>query len=139
VPKGQLNLAAEGSVSAEIVEEDITKPVQVDIETETEEEIIKTPSGFDRSVAPVPGPDPEIKLPLVWNSVYPNGMKIHGIGRHELPIIACSLTIRGGTCLMTRKKQVLHNSWPQCSMKEQEIKHLRNWKKPFSFLGQVLK
>ncbi|NLA50055.1 MAG: insulinase family protein [Bacteroidales bacterium] len=99
VPKGQLNLAAEGSVSAEIVEEDITRPVQVDIETETEEEIIKTPSGFDRSVAPVPGPDPEIKLPLVWSSVYPNGMKIHGIGRHELPIIACSLTIRGGHLL----------------------------------------
>jgi zinc protease len=104
VPKGQLHLAAEGSVNAGIAEEDITRAAQVDIEADMEEEIIKTPSGFDRSAAPVPGPDPEIRLPQVWNSVFPNGMRIHGIERHELPMVSYSLTIRGGHMLDDLKK-----------------------------------
>ena len=99
VPKGQSNLVAKGSVDAEIVEEDITKATQVEIEAGTREEIIKTPGKFDRSVAPVPGPDPEIKLPVVWNSVSPNGMKIHGIEQHELPLLSYSLTVKGGHIL----------------------------------------
>ncbi len=99
VPKGQLNLAAEGSINAGIVEEDINRATQVEIGTERNERIEKTPSGFDRSVAPVPGPDPEIILPPVWSSASPNGMKIHGIEQHKLPLLAYSLTIKGGHLL----------------------------------------
>jgi len=99
VPKGQANLVANGSVNAGIVEEDVTKATQVAIVNEGPEVIEKTPSSFDRSVAPVPGPDPSITIPPVWQSEAPNGMKIYGIEQHELPLVTYSLVIRGGHSL----------------------------------------
>lgn len=100
VPKGQANLAASGSVNAGIVEEDITKATQMEVSAATtEEKIEKTPSKIDRSVAPAPGPDPEITLPVVWNSSSPNGMKINGIEQHELPLVSYSIIIKGGHML----------------------------------------
>lgn len=99
VPRGQLNLVAEGSIDAGIIEEDITRATQMEVIADTDEKIEKTPGKFDRSVAPVPGPDPEIKIPVVWNSVSPNGMKIHGIEQHELPLLTYSMIIRGGHML----------------------------------------
>ena len=99
VPKGQLDLIAEGSVDAGIVEEDITKATQVEVAAGAEEPIAKTPSKIDRSVAPVPGPDPSLTLPVVWKSDSPNGMKIYGIEHHELPLVAYSIVINGGHVL----------------------------------------
>jgi zinc protease len=99
VPKGQVNLVADGSVNAGIVEEDVTKATQVAIVNEGPEVIEKTPSSFDRSVAPVPGPDPSITIPPVWQAEAPNGMKIYGIEQHELPLVTYSLAIRGGHTL----------------------------------------
>jgi zinc protease len=100
VPKGEVNLIAKGSVNAGIVEEDITKATKVEISTAgKEDKIEKTPSKIDRSKAPVSGPDPQIILPVVWNSSSPNGMKIHGIEQHELPLLSYSIVINGGHML----------------------------------------
>lgn len=99
VPRGQLNLVAEGSADAAIIEEDITQATQMEITDTSVEEIKKTPGKFDRSVPPVPGPDPEIRLPVVWDSSLPNGIKIHGIEQHELPLLSYSLVIKGGHML----------------------------------------
>jgi len=99
VPKGQVDLVAEGSVNAGIVEEDVTKATQVEMIAGGEEVIEKTPSSFDRSVAPVPGPDPSIVIPQVWQSEASNGMKIYGIEQHELPLVTYSLVINGGHTL----------------------------------------
>jgi zinc protease len=99
VPKGQPELVAEGSVNAGIVEEDITKATQMEVVAGGEEVIEKTPSSFDRSVAPVPGPDPSINIPEVWKSEASNGMKIYGIGQHELPLVVYSIVIEGGHML----------------------------------------
>jgi zinc protease len=99
VPKGQGDLIAEGSVDAGIVEEDITKATQVKIADGGEEVIAKTPSKIDRSVAPVPGPDPSVPLPAVWKSEAGNSMKIYGIEQHELPLVTYSIIIQGGHIL----------------------------------------
>jgi zinc protease len=99
VPKGEVNLIAKGSVNAGIVEEDISKATKVEISAAKEDKIEKTPSRIDRSKAPVAGPDPEIKLPVIWNSSSPNGMKIHGIEQHELPLLSYSIVIDGGHML----------------------------------------
>ncbi len=99
VPRGQLNLIADGSSDAGIIEEDISRATQMEVIADADEKIEKTPGKFDRSVAPVPGPDPEIKIPVVWNSVSANGMKIHGIEQHELPLLTYSIVIRGGHML----------------------------------------
>jgi zinc protease len=99
VPKGQVELVAEGSVNAGIVEEDITKATQVEVVAGGEEVIEKTPSSFDRSVPPVPGPDPSVTMPEVWKSEAVNGMKVYGIGQHELPLLTYSIIIEGGHML----------------------------------------
>ena len=66
VPKGQLDLVAEGSTDAAVKEEDINNATQVSIEEMEEEPIPQTPSSFDRKVIPIDGPDPAITLPVVW-------------------------------------------------------------------------
>lgn len=99
VPKGQADLVADGSVDAGIVEEDVTNATQVDMVAGGEEVIEKTPSSFDRSVAPVPGPDPSIVIPQVWQAEALNGMQIYGIEQHELPLVTYSLVIDGGHAL----------------------------------------
>jgi zinc protease len=99
VPKGQLDLVAEGSVNAGVVEEDITKATQMNVAAGGEEVIEKTPSSFDRTVAPVPGPDPSITLPVVWKTEADNGMKVYGIEQHELPLLTYSIVLTGGHML----------------------------------------
>ena len=78
VPKGQVNLIAEGSVNAGIVEEDVTKAAEVKADATAEEPIVKTPTKFDRSVMPPVGPDPEVTIPAPWTGSLSDGMKIMG-------------------------------------------------------------
>ena len=96
VPKGEVNLVAEGSVNAGIVEEDVTKAAEVKADDIAEETIVKTPSKIDRSVKPPLGPDPAVTLPQVWSSSLGNGMKVWGIEQNELPLIQYTITIEGG-------------------------------------------
>lgn len=99
VPKGEVSLVAEGSVNAGIVEEDITKATEMKAEITEEEIIVKSKTSFDRSVAPVPGPDPELTLPGIWTGALSNGIKIWGISHAELPLIEYQLVIEGGHML----------------------------------------
>lgn len=99
VPKGELNLIAEGSVDANIIEEDVTKAAEVKAEPVAEEPIIKTPTKFDRSVQPPTGPDPEVTIPPVWQGSMDNGMKLYGIIYKELPVVQYSIIMEGGHLL----------------------------------------
>lgn len=96
VPKGQLSLVAEGSVNANVQEEDIKNATQVEIENMPEEPIVKTPSSFDRSVIPADGPDPAITLPVVWEEKLGNGMEVLGIENDELPLVQFTIVLKGG-------------------------------------------
>jgi len=109
VPKGQVNLIAEGAVKADIVEEDVTKQTQVSIEGMPEEPVAKTPTKIDRSVKPPLGPDPEVTIPKPWKSSLANGIRIWGIKHSELPIVSYSLVIEGGRLLDTPDKAGLAN------------------------------
>ena len=100
VPKGQLDLAAAESVDAGIVEENVLQATEVDQSAITEDDVIvKTETGFDRSVMPVPGPDPEIKLPEIWTAGLSNGINMWGIKHSEVPLVQYSLVIEGGHML----------------------------------------
>ena len=100
VPKGEVNLVAEGSVNAGIVEEDVTKAAEVkDAGQQPEEAIVKTPTKLDRSVQPPVGPDPEVTIPSVWTGSLTNGMKLYGIKQSELPLVQYSIIISGGHLL----------------------------------------
>ena len=96
VPKGQVNLIAEGSVNAGIVEEDVTKAAEVKADNIAEEPIVKTPTKIDRSVKPALGPDPSVTIPPVWTSSLSDGIKVYGIQQNELPLVQYSIVIDGG-------------------------------------------
>ncbi len=100
VPKGQLNLAAENSTDAGIVEENIENATQVvQVVSDEPETIAKTPSSIDRSVQPAVGPDPQITLPEVWTAEAENGIKVWGINHFEVPLVGYSMVIDGGHLL----------------------------------------
>lgn len=96
VPKGEVGLIAEGAIDAGVVEEDIANAAEVKIETIEEEPILKTPTSFDRSIAPQLGPDPVVTIPPIWKASMDNGMKIWGVEQHELPMIQYSISFDGG-------------------------------------------
>ena len=96
VPKGQINLIAEGSDNAGIVEEDLANAAEVRLEAVADEPYEKTPTKTDRSVKPPLGPDPTINLPVVWKSSLSNGMEIWGIEQNELPLVQYTISFDGG-------------------------------------------
>jgi len=106
VPKGDVSLVAEGSVRADVVEERITEAVEVKINPSgVKEEIIRTPSSFDRSVEPPAGPDPQVTLPSVYSWKLKNGITVTGIKNDELPLVTYSLRLEGGHLLDPRGKE----------------------------------
>jgi len=97
VPKGEVDMVAEGSVSAGVVEEDILNATEVVIDDQAvEKEIAKTPSSFDRSIMPVDGADPGLTIPQVWSAELDNGMKVLGVEQTELPLVQFNIVINGG-------------------------------------------
>ena len=109
VPKGQINLIAEGSRNSGIVEEDVTKAAEVKADSTKEEPIVKTPAKLDRSVMPKIGPDPEVTIPTPWKASLSDGMKIWGIVQNELPLIQYSIVIDGGHMLDKTEKAGVAN------------------------------
>ncbi len=100
VPKGKIDQAAKNSEPFIIPEEKIIPKEEKEKTAAADVQLVKEiPSGFDRSVEPVPGPDPEVKIPEVWKSEPGKGMEIYGIEQKELPLIQFSLTLRGGALL----------------------------------------
>ncbi|QNJ99024.1 M16 family metallopeptidase [Constantimarinum furrinae] len=108
VPKGELELIAENSTKAPVVEEEIKENVTKTIE-ESNEEIAKTPSKFDRSVEPEQGPAPKLNIPTSWTAELSNGMDVYGIEQNEIPTVNFSLVIEGGHLLDNKDKNGVAN------------------------------
>ncbi len=108
VPKGQLELIAENSEKANVVEEEIKENVAVEVK-EAEAEIVKTPSSFDRSIPPVTGDAPVLNIPDMWTKTLKNGMKVSGIQQDEIPVATFSLVIEGGHLLDDMQKNGVAN------------------------------
>jgi zinc protease len=96
VPKGQVDLIADGSISAGIEEEDVMNATEVSVDDIPEVEIVMTETKFDRSTQPADGPDPLLNLPEVWTDELSNGMKAYGIENDELPLVQYSIVLKGG-------------------------------------------
>ena len=108
VPKGQTELIAENSTKAEVVEEEITENVETEV-AETEQEIQKTPSAFDRSVQPKIGETPKLDIPESWTANLDNKLEVYGIEQTELPLVNFSLVIEGGHLLDDLSKNGVAN------------------------------
>jgi len=98
VPKGELDLIADNSTKANIVEEEIKENVEVKIK-DTNDEVVKTESNFDRSKAPELGESPKLNIPESWAVTLENDMKVLGIEQTELPIVNFSIVLDGGHLL----------------------------------------
>lgn len=98
VPKGSIELIAENSVIAPVVEEEIKENV-AKIVKDTDDQVAKTPSAFDRSVEPAQGPAPALSIPDSWRAELANGMEVYGIEQNEIPTVNFSLVIDGGHLL----------------------------------------
>ncbi|MGB0788823.1 MAG: insulinase family protein, partial [Marinirhabdus sp.] len=108
VPKGQVELIAENSEKAPVVEEEIKENVTKEV-TDSTTEIAKTPSNFDRSVEPEIGPAPTLNIPDSWNAKLSNGMAVYGIEQNEIPTVNFSLAIEGGHLLDDKNKNGVAN------------------------------
>ncbi len=108
VPKGEIELIAENSEKAAVVEEEITENVQTEV-VEAEQEIKKTPSKFDRSVQPEMGETPSLNVPSSWTVELDNELEVYGIEQNELPLVNFSLVLEGGHLLDDLNKNGVAN------------------------------
>ncbi len=102
VPKGQLGLALEGSVQAEVVEEVVVQGAEQEVEVDhSVRDFERTPSTFDRTVEPPFGSPYELPAPAVWRESLANGIEVYGIESSEttaglfLPGTGCRPRSRG--------------------------------------------
>jgi len=96
IPRGRKEMMAVNSVEAGVKEESISESSQVEIASESDGEIVKTPSVIDRTKEPPAGKDPEVKLPEIWKASLANGIEVAGIYNSELPLVEMKLIINGG-------------------------------------------
>jgi len=108
VPNGQMELIAENSTKAPVVEEEIKENVAAIIE-ETKEEIVKTPSLIDRSKEPTQGESPSLNIPTSWAATLTNSMKVYGIEQNEIPTVNFSIRMDGGHLLDNMDKNGIAN------------------------------
>jgi len=108
VPKGKMDLIAENSAKAAVVEEEIKENIAKTVE-DADTEIAKTPSNFDRSVEPNQGETPALNVPSNWTAELSNGMSVYGIEQNEIPTVNFSLVMDGGHLLDDKNKNGVAN------------------------------
>jgi zinc protease len=104
VPKGKTDLALEGSILAEVVEEKIVDGAEKSFDASIAAAYEKTPSIFDRSIEPPYGESPDVKVPIVWKETLKSGLKLYGIENNEVPLVQFQMQIKGGLLLENSDK-----------------------------------
>ena len=134
VPKGQMELIAENSIKAPVVEEEIKENVTKTVE-DAKEEVAKTPSNFDRSVEPAQGAAPELSIPSTWTAELANGIKVYGIEQNEIPTVNFSLVIQGGHLLDDKNKNGVANLMTDIMMEGTATKTPEQLEEEIELLG----
>jgi zinc protease len=101
VPKGQAELALEGSERADVVIEPIVQGAEAEVDPTSNASYEPTPSVIDRAVEPPYGAAPQLPTPDVWKGETSNGIKVFGITDTELPLVRFSMVMEGGHLLDT--------------------------------------
>jgi zinc protease len=134
VPKGQLELIADNSIVAPVVEEKIMENVKK-IVNDAAAEVAKTPSAFDRSIKPDQGVAPKLNIPTSWKSNLANGMKVSGIEQNEIPTVNFSLVIDGGHLLDDPNKNGVANLMTDIMMEGTATKTPQELEEEIELLG----
>lgn len=99
VPKGQIGLALDGAVKADVVEEKIVAGAETPVvEVEDMRDFERTASSFDRTIEPAFGAAVILPTPDIWEnkSSDPNGLHIYGMQSDETPLVYFTLTLDAG-------------------------------------------
>ncbi len=99
VPKGAPQLALEGSVKADVVEEKIVEGAEETFDASEQATYERTPSVINRSEEPPYGKAPDVKVPQVWEQALEKGVKVYGIQNNEVPLVQMNIRINGGQLL----------------------------------------
>ena len=104
VPKGSPELALEGAVKADVVEEAVVVGAEEEFDASIAATYEPTPSSFDRSIEPPAGPPPVLATPDIWETQLANGLAVFGIEDSEIPLVEFTLSIDGGHLFDTVEK-----------------------------------
>ncbi|MBN8528286.1 MAG: insulinase family protein [Caulobacterales bacterium] len=97
VPRGQAQLALDGSSVAAVVEEPIVQGAEAPVNQRAgDRPYERTPSSFDRTVEPPAGPAPVVTPPTIWAADVSNGLSLSGVQNDETPLATFDLSIEGG-------------------------------------------
>ncbi|MDT0650303.1 M16 family metallopeptidase [Autumnicola edwardsiae] len=135
VPKGQAELALEGSEEAEVVEEQIVEGAEKDIDLDEDVVYEKTPTSFDRSTEPPYSAKPELIEPEVWEANLPSGLNVSGIKNTEVPLVKFALEMRGGLMLESPDKVGVSNLLAELMTKGTKNKTPQELEKAIELLG----
>jgi len=97
-PKGELELALEGAVKTNVVEEKIIagEGTAPDFDPAARVLVETTPSSFDRTVEPAFGTGYDLPTAEIWRDKFSNGLEVFGIQSDETPLINFSLHLDAG-------------------------------------------
>ena len=98
VPKGQAELALQGSRRAAVVEEPIILGAEDEIPA-TDRGAERTSSAIDRTLEPEFGAPLTLSAPTVWGDTLTNGLTVLGVEDAESPLVRFELRLRGGLLL----------------------------------------
>ncbi|MFK8012788.1 MAG: M16 family metallopeptidase, partial [Marinicellaceae bacterium] len=104
VPKDAKNLIVDGSIQANIVEEEITQGKEKQFEEDSNPDFVKTNTVHDRSEPPL-GELPQRSSPVIWHTQTKNSLNISGIELKEIPVINFNFRIKGGQLFDQADKQ----------------------------------
>ena len=97
-PMGQPELALEGAVKADVVEEKIVagEGAAPDFDPAARVLTETTPSSFNRKIEPEFGAAYDLQTAVIWRDTFGNGLQVYGIKSSETPLINFSLRLDAG-------------------------------------------
>ncbi len=135
VPRGQIELALDGSNEAEVVIEPIVQGAEA--EFVVQRGTAKTPAtgSLDRSIEPPFGEPPTLKAPTVDTGELANGLRMFVIEDREIPLVQFEIRLRGGHLLENPDKPGVANLLAQTMTEGTESKTPDELEQAIDLLG----
>jgi zinc protease len=138
VPKGMTELAVANSKPAFVEEEKIVQGAEEDFDASVEASYERTPSTFDRTVEPVYGAKPQLRIPVIWNDTYNSGMRVMGIENNEVPLVSLELALKTGLLQEQKETYGVSNMLAQLLAKGTKNKTTEELENELQNLGATL-
>jgi len=138
VPKGMSELAVTNAKPAFVEEEKIVQGAEEDFDASVEASYERTPSSFNRTVEPVYGAKPQLRVPVIWKDTYNAGMRVMGIENNEVPLVSLELELKAGLLQEQKETYGVSNMLAQLLTKGTKNKTTEELEKELQNLGATL-